>query len=148
MAKHWNRFPGEVVTAPSLPEFRKCLDNTPRHMVSILGSPAQGQESDSMILMNLFKVSIFYDSMVDSLSDKWLDVYKKSEGDTLGTADSTEQMDTPCHSTLCSAIKIGKSGGSEERMFRVMMFAFQVSANHDEAMLSRKAAKHEPAKGK
>ncbi|KAJ7426187.1 hypothetical protein WISP_18206 [Willisornis vidua] len=30
---HWNRLPREVVTAPSLTEFRKRLDNTLGHMV-------------------------------------------------------------------------------------------------------------------
>jgi len=27
VAGHWNRFPGELVTAPSLSEFKECLDN-------------------------------------------------------------------------------------------------------------------------
>ena len=30
---HWNRLPKEVVMALSLPESKKCLDNTLRHMV-------------------------------------------------------------------------------------------------------------------
>jgi len=30
---HWDRFPREVVTAPNLLEFKKCLDNALRHMV-------------------------------------------------------------------------------------------------------------------
>ncbi|KFO64075.1 hypothetical protein N302_15537, partial [Corvus brachyrhynchos] len=30
---HWNRLPMEVVTAPSLTEFKKCLGNTLGHMV-------------------------------------------------------------------------------------------------------------------
>ncbi|KFW76011.1 hypothetical protein N305_01297, partial [Manacus vitellinus] len=30
---HWNRLPREGVTAPSLTEFKKCLDNTLGHMV-------------------------------------------------------------------------------------------------------------------
>ncbi|KFW81113.1 hypothetical protein N305_04073, partial [Manacus vitellinus] len=30
---HWNRLPREVVTAPSLTEFKKHLDNSLRHMV-------------------------------------------------------------------------------------------------------------------
>ncbi|GAB0187705.1 hypothetical protein GRJ2_001235800 [Grus japonensis] len=30
---HWNRLPREVVTAPSLTEFRKCLDNALSHML-------------------------------------------------------------------------------------------------------------------
>ena len=30
---HWNRLPGEVVTAPSLLEFKEHLDDTLTHMV-------------------------------------------------------------------------------------------------------------------
>ena len=30
---HWNRLPREVVTAPSLSEFKECLDDTLSHMV-------------------------------------------------------------------------------------------------------------------
>ncbi|KAJ7422087.1 hypothetical protein WISP_39757 [Willisornis vidua] len=30
---YWNRLPRELVTAPSLPEFKRHLDNTPRYMV-------------------------------------------------------------------------------------------------------------------
>ena len=30
---HWNRLPREVITAPSLSEFKKCLDCTLSHMV-------------------------------------------------------------------------------------------------------------------
>ncbi|KFW82273.1 hypothetical protein N305_06324, partial [Manacus vitellinus] len=30
---HWNRLPREAVTAPSLAEFKKHLDNALRHMV-------------------------------------------------------------------------------------------------------------------
>ena len=33
VAGHWNRLPREVVTAPSLPEFKEHLDNTRSHMV-------------------------------------------------------------------------------------------------------------------
>lgn len=33
---HWNRFPREVVIAPSLREFKKHLDNTPEHTECIL----------------------------------------------------------------------------------------------------------------
>ena len=29
----WNRLPREVVTAPSLSEFKECLDDTLSHMV-------------------------------------------------------------------------------------------------------------------
>ena len=39
---HWNRLPREVETAPSLTELKKCLDNTLRHMVWLLGCPVQG----------------------------------------------------------------------------------------------------------
>ncbi|KAF4788257.1 hypothetical protein TURU_162253 [Turdus rufiventris] len=45
---HWNRFPGEVVTAPSLTEFKKHLDGD---LGVIPGDDAvQGWELDSMIL--------------------------------------------------------------------------------------------------
>ncbi|KAJ7412827.1 hypothetical protein WISP_94593 [Willisornis vidua] len=37
MFGHWNRLRREVVTAPSLTEFKKHLDNTLRHMVCLLG---------------------------------------------------------------------------------------------------------------
>lgn len=30
---HWNRLPRAAVTAPSLTEFKKCLDNGLRHRV-------------------------------------------------------------------------------------------------------------------
>ncbi|KAJ7407917.1 hypothetical protein BTVI_61477 [Pitangus sulphuratus] len=33
VAGHWNRLSREVVTAPSLTEFKKHLDNTLRHMM-------------------------------------------------------------------------------------------------------------------
>ena len=33
VAGHWNRLPRAVVMAPSLPEFKKHLDNTLRYMV-------------------------------------------------------------------------------------------------------------------
>ena len=29
---HWNRLPRAAVTAPSLPEFKKCLDSALRNM--------------------------------------------------------------------------------------------------------------------
>lgn len=40
MAGHWKRLPREVVTAPSLPEYKKHLDN----VVWPLVCPAQGQD--------------------------------------------------------------------------------------------------------
>ena len=33
MVEHWNRLPRKVVMAPSLLDFKKCLDNALRHMV-------------------------------------------------------------------------------------------------------------------
>ena len=33
VVSHWNRLPMEAVRAPSLSEFKKCLDNTLSHMV-------------------------------------------------------------------------------------------------------------------
>lgn len=55
---HWNSLPREAVTAPSQlqAEFKRCLDNTVRHMVWFL-------ELDSMILIGPFQLSKFYDSL-------------------------------------------------------------------------------------
>ncbi|KAJ7395039.1 hypothetical protein BTVI_158767 [Pitangus sulphuratus] len=33
VVEHWNRLPRQMVTAPSLTQFKKGLDNTLRHMV-------------------------------------------------------------------------------------------------------------------
>lgn len=40
---HWNRCPREVVTAPSLTEFKKHFDNALRHMVKSLECPVEGK---------------------------------------------------------------------------------------------------------
>ena len=56
----WNRLHREVVTTPSLTEFKKYLDDACRHMVSFLGCPLQGQD---LILIGPFQLSIFYDFM-------------------------------------------------------------------------------------
>lgn len=59
----WKRLPREVVKAPSLLKFKKCLDNAPRDRVWLLYCPVQGQELDPMILTDTFQVSILYDSI-------------------------------------------------------------------------------------
>lgn len=61
VVRHWNR---EVVTAPSLPEFKKSLDKAVRHMMWFSGCPVQGQELDSMIFVGPFQLRIFCDSTV------------------------------------------------------------------------------------
>ena len=54
----------EVVTAPSLPEFKKHLDNALRTMVWFLGGPVRSQRLEWMILMGPFQLEIFYDSLI------------------------------------------------------------------------------------
>lgn len=51
----------------SLTELKMCLGNTLRHMCLVVS--VQGQELNSMILMGLFQLSIFYDC--DSMSNDW-----------------------------------------------------------------------------
>ena len=54
MVGHWDRLPREVVTAPSLPEFKKHSDSALSHMVWFLGGPLWSQELDPMILVGPF----------------------------------------------------------------------------------------------
>ena len=63
MVVHWNMLPKEVVTTPSLTEFKKHLDNALRHRVWFLGGPVWSQELDSMILVGPFQLRIFCGSM-------------------------------------------------------------------------------------
>ena len=59
---HWNRLPRKVFVAPSLSEFKECLDNVSYGLV--LESPVRSRELDSMILMGPFQLEIFYDSVI------------------------------------------------------------------------------------
>mgnify|MGYP001858757823 CR=1 FL=1 len=56
MVRHWNRLSGAVVLVLLLPEFKKHLDNILR-----LSNSVQSQELDSVLLVGLFKLGIFYD---------------------------------------------------------------------------------------
>lgn len=67
VVEHWNRLAWAVVTAPSLSEFRKCLDNALRHRVGFLWCPAQDWELDS-ILMGRFQLSRFYDTSTSHIA--------------------------------------------------------------------------------
>ena len=64
MVRHWNRLSGAVVLVLLLPEFKKHLDNILR-----LSNSVQSQELDSVLLVGLFKLGIFYDSIVLSNQD-------------------------------------------------------------------------------
>lgn len=63
------RLPREAVTAIRLTELKKYLDRALRHMAWLLECPLRGQESDSMLLMDLFQLSTFYDSMKNWMVD-------------------------------------------------------------------------------
>lgn len=56
-----NRLPREVVTAPSLPKIRKCLDNVFRQRVGSLGDPLQDGSWILMVLVGLFQLCVFCD---------------------------------------------------------------------------------------
>lgn len=43
-----------MVTARSLPELRRCLDNSLRRMIQFLGTPVWSWELDSVILVGPF----------------------------------------------------------------------------------------------
>ena len=58
---HWNRLLREVVTAPSLLEFKKHLDNAVRNSL-IFGWSCV--ELDNTVLVGHFQLGIFYDSIV------------------------------------------------------------------------------------
>lgn len=56
-----------------LPEVKGRLNNAPKHRVGLLGCPVQGQESNSMILMGPFQLSLSCDSKAQALGvSGWL----------------------------------------------------------------------------
>ena len=68
---HWDRL--LRVTAPSLLEFKKCLDKVLRHRVGVLGGPLCSQELDSVVLVYLFQPRVFGDS-VTSVAEVLTDI--------------------------------------------------------------------------
>ena len=46
VVKHWNRFPREVVNAPSLSVFKRHLDNALHNMLELLVSPEAVRQLD------------------------------------------------------------------------------------------------------
>lgn len=62
LLKHWDRLPRAVNMAPSLLEFKKCLDSALRHMVCFLSGPVWSQELDSTILVCPFQLRTVCDS--------------------------------------------------------------------------------------
>ena len=60
---HWNRLPRAVVTAPSLLEFKKLLDNTLRHGVQFLGGAVWSQDLDLMTFVDPFQLKVLYDTV-------------------------------------------------------------------------------------
>lgn len=68
VVQHWNRLLRAVVTAPSLTEFKKCLDNTLGHVVRFWGGPLQGWELSLMILVGPSQLGLCCDSMTDQVT--------------------------------------------------------------------------------
>jgi len=62
VVSNWNWLPTELVTAPSLSEFKEHLNDDESHGL-VLGSPVKSGELNSMNLMGPFQLEILYDSM-------------------------------------------------------------------------------------
>lgn len=60
VARYWDRLPRAVISALSLLEFKKHVDNALRHRVRFLAVPLWSQELDSLIFVDSFRFRIFY----------------------------------------------------------------------------------------
>ena len=62
-AGHGTGCPGQWAR-PSAPEFKEHLDSALRHRVSISNGAVWSLELDSVILVGLFELRMFYDSII------------------------------------------------------------------------------------
>ncbi|KAK4818443.1 hypothetical protein QYF61_013130, partial [Mycteria americana] len=64
--KHWNRFPREVVDAPSLETFKVRLDGALSNLIQLKMSLLIAGGLDYMTFKGPFQPRLFYDSMIDT----------------------------------------------------------------------------------